>query len=724
MALKQNFRSRRAMLMLTGLITLSIVFIIFSPSCQKILSSAPPASEPASRKETPMSNRLAGETSPYLLQHADNPVDWYPWGEEALNRARTEDKPILLSIGYSACHWCHVMEHESFENDEIASLMNENFINIKVDREERPDLDSIYVEAVQAMIGRGGWPLTVFLTPEGKPFYGGTYFPPEDRDGMPGLPRVLRTVADAYHNRRVEVEQAVKQIVTVLSKKTDSGAPTEPLVVDILREAYLALKQGFDSRNGGFGTAPKFPQPMALGFLLRYFHRSQDKTALEMVGLTLEKMAKGGIYDQLGGGFHRYATDSYWLVPHFEKMLYDNAQLSQIYLHAYLVTGKQLYRSIAEQTLDYVLREMTSPQGGFYSTQDADSEGIEGKYYVWTPEEITEVVGEKHAQKVSGYFGVTAGGNFDGRNILYIVDDYQSGVAGIIDQAKESLLKRRGQRVKPGRDEKILASWNGLMLASLAEAACVLDRQDYLAAAAANGSFLLKSMTANGYLKHTYKDGKAKINGYLQDYALVIDGLLALYQATFSGEWLRQAIRLAEIMIEQFWDENMFYDTGERHDTLFVRPQSTFDGALPSGASAATLVLLKLARLTDNEHFEKVATQSLRSTQQLMHQHPLGFSNWLCALDFYLSQPKEIVIIGPRDNPATSELLHTLCTTWLPNKIVAVHDPNDPKPVSGLKLLENRQMVNHQPTVYVCDRYTCRTPVTDPALLHAQLRED
>jgi uncharacterized protein YyaL (SSP411 family) len=672
-----------------------------------------------------MSNHLAGETSPYLLQHAGNPVDWYPWGKEALSLARTQDKPILLSIGYSACHWCHVMAHESFENNEIASLMNGNFINIKVDRDERPDIDSIYMAAVQAMTGSGGWPLTVFLTPEGKPFYGGTYFPPEDKHGMPGFPRVLRAVADAYRNRRGDIEQTAKQLSGAMSRQVDSGAAAEPLVLDILGAAYLALKHNFDEQNGGFGTAPKFPQPMALEFLLRYFQRSRDTASLQMVELTLEKMAKGGIYDQLGGGFHRYATDSCWLVPHFEKMLYDNALLSQAYIHAYLATGKQLYRSIAEETLDYVLREMTDPKGGFYSTQDADSEGVEGKYYLWSQEEIAEVVGEKHSRIINDYFGITAEGNFEGRNILHVANDLTPETDGIIEQAKASLLKRREQRVKPGRDDKILASWNGLMLASLAEAACVLDRRDYLAAAVTNGSFLLNSMVAGGYLRHTHKDGVSKIDGYLEDYALVIEGFLGLHQATFRGDWLRQAIVLAEAMIEQFWSESAstLYDTNERQQDLFIRPRNIYDTSLPSGSSAATSVLLKLAVLTGNERFQQIASQLFRSMREFMERHPLGFANWLCALDFYLSAPKEIAIIGPRDNPATSELLRALYAMWLPNKVIAAGDPDDSTRLSELKLLENRHMIDNRPTVYICERYTCKTPVTDSASLAALLKE-
>ncbi len=672
-----------------------------------------------------MSNRLAKETSPYLLQHGENPVDWYPWGEEALKRAQVEDKPILLSIGYSACHWCHVMAHECFENEDIARLMNDNFINIKVDREERPDLDAVYMEALQSITGGGGWPLTVFLTPDGKPFFGGTYFPPEDRRGMPGFPRVLKTVADAYRHRRKEVEQATRQILAALATKGESLVGTERLVVDILNQSYSALRRDFDNVNGGFGSAPKFPQPLVLEFLLRYYLRTKDKDALEMVTLTLEKMAKGGIYDQIGGGFHRYATDSHWLIPHFEKMLYDNALLSQVYLHAYLVTRTPLFRRITEETLDYVLREMTSPEGGFYSTQDADSEGVEGKYYVWTPEEIIDALGDKTGGIVSGYYGVTTSGNFEGRNILHVAGSLDPEEPAIMKQARASLLGRREKRVRPGRDEKILTSWNGLMLASLTEAACILDRKDYLAAAIANASFLLNSMTSEGYLRHVHKDGRATIEGYLDDYALVTDGLLNLHQATFTGEWLRQAIRLAQVMTDAFWDESAgtFYDTSGGHQALFIRPKSIHDGALPSGSSVATLALLKVSRLTGHERLEQIAERSLRTVQGLMSRYPLGFGNWLCALDFYLSTPKEIAIVGTRDNPATIELLRVFFNTWLPNKVVAAYDPNDPAPVADLRLLENRRMVNNQPTVYVCERHTCRVPLTEPDLLRNQLRE-
>jgi uncharacterized protein YyaL (SSP411 family) len=673
-----------------------------------------------------MPNRLAEETSPYLLQHADNPVDWYPWGEEALSRARTEDKPILLSIGYSACHWCHVMAHESFENVKIADVMNKNFINIKVDREERPDLDNIYMQAVQAITGSGGWPLTVFLTPSREPFFGGTYFPPDDRHGLPGFPRVLHAVAETYKNRRGDIEEAAQQIMAVLTSQSGATDSKAPLEKDILKQAYLALEKDFDWENGGFGRAPKFPQPLTLDFLLRYSHQSRNTNALKMVEITLEKMAKGGIYDQLGGGFHRYATDNQWLVPHFEKMLYDNALLSRVYLYAYLVTGNELFRSVTEWTLDYVLRELTGPEGGFYGAQDADSEGIEGKYYLWTPEEIIEVVGENNGQAVMDYFGVTSEGNFEGGNILHVARQLKPDASSIIDQDKASLLDRREKRMKPGCDTKILASWNGLMLSSLAEAACILERRDYLAAAVANGSFLLSSMVVNGHLRHTYKDGISKIDGYLDDYAMVIQGLMSLHQATLDGEWLRQAIRLTNIMLERFWDEStgILYDTGEGHRELIIRPQSKFDGAMPCGVSTATMVLLKLGRLTDSAHLEQIAIKTLQTVREPLPRYPLGFSNWLCALDFYLSESKEVAIIGPSSSPATLELLHTLCNTWSPNMVIAAYDPTDPAPLVELTLFENRGMINNQPAVYVCRRHSCQLPVTDPVALEKQLRGD
>ena len=684
-----------------------------------------------------MPNRLINETSPYLLQHANNPVDWYPWGEEALERARSEDKPILLSIGYSACHWCHVMERESFEDETIAGLMNENFVSIKVDREERPDLDQVYMQAVQMLTGSGGWPMTVFLTPEGKPFYGGTYFPPDDRQGMPGFPRLLTSIAEAYSTNRGEVDRVTQQLTTQMSQSNQVPQGTSILTVDILHQAYSSLATNFDYQNGGFGNAPKFPQPMTPEFLLRYYHHGYNPRALELVELTLEKMAYGGIYDQIGGGFHRYSTDPYWLVPHFEKMLYDNALLARLFLHTYLITGRALYRRVVEETLDYVLREMTDPSGGFYSAQDADSEGVEGKFFVWSPGEINAVMGDTDGEVFAGYYGVTAGGNFEGKNILNIRQNPEEfaetkgltadQLGDIINRGSKALLEVREQRIHPMRDDKVLASWNGLMLRSFAEAAAALGRPDYLAVAIKNAGFLVGSMKSDGRLLRTYRDGQAKLLGYLEDYSFVIDGLLALYEATFDLRWLEEAVTLADSMIELFWDEGIggFYDTGSAHETLVVRPRDVFDNAQPCGGSVASDVLLRLAVFTGKRDYSAKAAVPLRSLHQAMSQSPGGTGHWLSALDFYVSPPKEIAVIGPRDDPATQALLDTVFHRFLPNKVVmGVEPPLSPtvgNSGSDIPLLTGRGMVGGLPSAYVCQNYACQLPVTDPAGLAEQL---
>jgi uncharacterized protein YyaL (SSP411 family) len=508
-----------------------------------------------------------------------------------------------------------------------------------------------------------------------------------------------------------------------LNTKVDYKTTTGQLTSDILEQAYSAIKQNFDRENGGFSEAPKFPQPMVLEFLLRYYLRTREKDALEMVTLTLEKMAKGGIYDQIGGGFHRYATDSHWLVPHFEKMLYDNALLSRVFLHAYLVTRTPMFRQIAEETLNFVLREMTSSQGGFYSTQDADSEGEEGKYYLWSIDEIESVLGDETAGIIGDYYDVTSRGNYEGRNILYIPKNAQTEEPDIVSQSKALLLKERQKRVKPGRDDKILASWNGLMLSSLAQAASILHRRDYLDAAIANGSFLLGYMTAEGYLMHTYKDKQAKIAGFLEDYALVIEALLDLHQVTFQGKWLKQAITLTDIMVNEFWDESagVFYDTGKRHQPLFIRPNNTHNGSMPSGPSSATLILLKVSRLTNDDRLEQIAVKSLQNMIENLSHYSLAFGNWLCALDLQLSNPQEIAVIGPRNDVATEELLDVILDNWNPNRIIAAVDPNDPAPFADISLLKNRNMIDNEPTVYLCERHSCRMPVNKPDLLRDQL---
>ena len=686
-----------------------------------------------------MPNRLINETSPYLLQHANNPVDWYPWGEEALERAKTEDKPILLSIGYSACHWCHVMERESFENEDIAALMNENFVSIKVDREERPDLDAIYMEAVQMMTGSGGWPMTVFLTPEGRPFYGGTYFPPVDRQNMPGFPRLLLSISQAYKDQREEVTRTTQQLAEQMGRSGHLLRADAILTEDILHQAYTNLVKSFDYQNGGIGTAPKFPQPMTLELLLRYYHHGHSERALEMVNLTLENMAYGGIYDQIGGGFHRYSTDAYWLVPHFEKMLYDNALLARLYLHAYQVTQRPLYRRITEETLDYVLREMTDTRGGFYSAQDADSEGEEGKFFVWTPEQLQSALGEDDGNLVGGYFGLTDAGNFEGKTILNIPQEPTSFseekglplalLESMVGKAKTTLRELREERVHPLLDDKVLASWNGLMLRSFAEAAAVLGRADYLEAAVSNAIFLLQTMKPQGRLLRTYRQGQAKLLAYLEDYAFVADGLLALYEATFEPRWLNEAIFLADSMVELFWDEEagFFYDTGTDHESLVIRPRDVFDNAQPCGGSVASDLLLRLAVITGNQEYSVKAARPLRALNELMSNAPGGTGHWLATLDFYVSTPKEIAILGPLADPGTQGLLDTVFGRYLPNKVMVGADPSV-GPVShklshliDLPLLRDRGMVDGNPTVYVCQNYACRLPVTDSEALAAQL---
>ncbi len=688
-----------------------------------------------------MPNRLINETSPYLLQHANNPVDWYTWGEEALERAKRENKPILLSIGYSACHWCHVMERESFENESIAALMNQNFVNIKVDREERPDLDAVYMEAVQMLTGSGGWPMTVFLTPERKPFYGGTYFPPVDRHNMPGFPRLLESVASAYRDNRTEVDRVTGQLAEQMGRTADMPKSDSSLSHDILNRAYTALATNFDDQNGGIGNAPKFPQAMTLEVLLRQFARGQGDRALEMLELTLQKMAQGGIYDQLAGGFHRYSTDNYWLVPHFEKMLYDNALLARLYLNAHQTTGRGMYRRIAEETLDYVLREMTGPHGGFFSATDADSEGEEGKFFVWSPDEIESVLGGEEGPVFNGFFGVTPGGNFEGKNILNIPQNASSysdehgidlnRLVGIVQRGKLALRVVREQRVHPLLDDKVLASWNGLMLRAFAEAGAALERQDYIDAAIKNASFLLSEMKPAGRLLRTYRAGQAKLHGFLEDYSAVADGLLALYESTFDNQWLAAAISLADEMIDLFWDEEAgaFYDTGSNHEELVVRPRDVFDNAQPCGGSIASDFLLRVAVVTGNEDYTKKATTQLRTLSELMSRAPTGTGRWLAALDFHLSAPKEIAIIGRTDDPETRQLLSIVFGRYLANRVVVgtvgeksrLPDLTKWGQVTAIPLLEGRGMVDGKPTAYVCENYACQLPVTHSEALAAQL---
>ena len=678
-------------------------------------------------------NRLAQETSPYLLQHRHNPVDWYPWGPEALERARAEDKPVLLSVGYSACHWCHVMERESFENEAIAALMNELFVNIKVDREERPDVDQIYMQAVQAMTGHGGWPMTVFLTPDGVPFYGGTYFPPEDRHGMPAFPRLLQGVAEAYRGRRGEVVQAGQQLLEQMRQSERLRNSASLLTDAVLLSAYQSMAAEFDPREGGLERAPKFPQPMNWEFLLRYWKRSGSVQALDMVDLTLTKMARGGMYDQIGGGFHRYSVDGQWLVPHFEKMLYDNAQLASLYLHGWLATGDAEFRRISEETLDYILREMTHASGGFFSAQDADSEGVEGKFFVWSPEEITAALADAEMSRAAlAYWCVGRGPNFEGHSILHVPREpsevareslgiSEERLVELIGRARARLYAARERRVHPGLDDKVLASWNGLALAAFAEAGRVLERGEYLDAAVKNAGFLLTQMKPNGRLLRSWKDGQAKIKGYLEDHAMVGVGLLALYEATFDRRWLDESRQLAEQALELFWDDGdgVFYDTGRDHDALVVRPRNLFDNAVPCGTSVAIDWLLRLAVFFGEERYETIAGKALRPMADLMTRYPSGFGRYLSALDFQLGPVAEVALVWPEGADARS-LIATAFQGFRPNRLVVAATAGSAA-AAGLPLLAERPAVDGKPTVYVCRRYVCQLPVTEPAALAIQL---
>jgi len=679
-------------------------------------------------------NRLAGETSPYLLQHAHNPVEWYPWGEEALERARGEDKPILLSIGYSACHWCHVMERESFENEDIARLMNENFVNIKVDREERPDLDQIYMSAVQMMTRHGGWPLTVFLTPDLVPFYGGTYFPPEDRYNIPGFPRILTGVAEAYRTRPEEVRQSSTEILAELRRMNLTRESAQSLSTSLLDTAFGTLARSYDPKHGGFGGAPKFPSSMSLDFLLRTHKRTGDEGALRMATHTCRRMAQGGMYDQLGGGFHRYSVDAEWLVPHFEKMLYDNALLSRLYLHALQLTGDDFFRRVVTETLDYVVREMTGEGGGFYSTQDADSEGVEGKFFVWDEKEIAGLLGEHNARLFNSFYGVTAGGNFEGHNILNVLRTPEEAarelkvpeerLADVLERGRRVLFEAREKRIKPGRDEKVLTAWNGLMIESFAEASAALGREDYRLVAERAASFVLSTLRRGGLLLHVYKDGQARHVGFLDDYSYVLSALITLFETTGEARWLTESKALADKMLEEFWDEDEggFFYTGRSGEQLIVRNKDYFDNATPSGNSVAADALLRLATLTGEEDYRRKAVNVLRLVRDTAERYPNAFGYALGAVDFYLSSPKEIVVLFPEgEEEAARPFAEEIWTRYLPNKVVVLAAEGDARLEGLVPLLQDRRAEGGRTTAYVCENYTCQRPVNSPEELAEQL---
>ena len=669
------------------------------------------------------SNRLRGESSPYLRQHAHNPVDWYPWGDEALALARAEDRPILLSVGYSACHWCHVMARESFEDPAIAALMNEHFVNIKVDREERPDLDEVYMSAVQAISGSGGWPMTVFLTPQLQPFYGGTYFPPEDRYGRPGFPRVLTQVAGHFRDRREQVEEQAGRLLALLDRGAANRTPGERLTEETLEAARGAYAESYDEAFGGFGQAPKFPGAMGLLFLLRRHWRADDTQALRMVEHTLTCMARGGVYDQLGGGFHRYSVDERWLVPHFEKMLYDNALLAWCYTEAYQATGRPLYRDVVTGTLDYVRREMERPEGGYWSTQDADTEGEEGRYYVWRREEVEAALQPGAAAAVCARYGVTAEGNFEnGANVLHIASDLAS-VAGELGRSeaeveeevaasRSRLLELRQRRRTPTVDDKVIAAWNGLMVTAMARAGRALGKEEYVTSASRAATALTDELCRDGRLYHSARQGRLGVPGFQDDYAAVIGSLLDLYEATLEAAWLTRAAQLAQEMVERFWDGEGggFCLTESGTPNLIVRPRPVYDLAVPSGSALATLALLRLGAMTGEARWRDLAESVLSQYSELLERAPTACGMMLCALEFAAAPPLEVALAGPA--AGVRLLLSALHRDYLPHKVVVRGDD-----APGGRALAYDRAAAGRAAAFVCRDSVCSPPVTEATAL-------
>ena len=671
-------------------------------------------------------NRLAKETSPYLLQHATNPVDWYPWSKEALDVSKANDKPILLSIGYSACHWCHVMERESFQDDETAKMMNDNFVNIKVDREERPDIDNIYMKALQVMSSGGGWPMTIMLTPDLKPFFGGTYFPPQDMMGLHSFKKVLSHVAQQYKENRKQIENSAEQICKRLVQES-STIDDKPLVNVSIEESFLQIESRFDKIHGGFGTSPKFPQSYVIELLFRISQKPNLNYALSMTSLTLNKMAKGGIYDHLAGGFHRYTVDSNWITPHFEKMLYDNALLSSTYLHGYQLTGNKLYKETVEGVLEFVISSMCDPEGGFHSAINADSEGIEGKFYIWSRDEIRGVLDGNEYGVFCKYFNVTKDGNHEGKNILNIQSEHvniasnldMSGgrLSEIIQSSKTKLYAERKKRISPSLDDKVIVSWNGMMLSALSEASVVFGRNDFLNIAKNNAEFIINKMCKNGLLMHVWKNGDAKIRGYLEDYAFFADGLLKLYHATFNPRWIEFAKVFGNYIVDNFQDDRLgyFYDTTLDHENPIVRPTSLYDGGVPSPGAVATRVLLALYSYTSDSKFLISAEKALKSVRMQMEEHPYATASWLVALDDYLLGCKQVVIVGDRSDSKTNEMLSAVFKSYRSNLVVAHQSSEEHSEI--IPILNDKKQIDGLATAYVCNDFVCKLPVTDVGML-------
>ena len=674
-------------------------------------------------------NRLIHEKSPYLLQHAENPVDWYPWGDEAFQKAKKEDKPIFLSIGYATCHWCHVMAHESFEDYKVAEILNKYFIAIKVDREERPDIDQIYMSACHTMAGRGGWPLSIFMTPDGKPFFAGTYFPKSSRMGMPGFKNIIVQLAAIWQRDRKRMYRVSEEITNAIQPKADRGAPALSLDLRTLKRGYEQLARAFDPIWGGFGPAPKFPTPHNITFLLRWLKRNQDSEAQQMVEKTLDAMRCGGIFDQIGFGFHRYSVDEKWLVPHFEKMLYDQALLSMAYIEAYQATGKSQYAHVAREIFTYVLRDMTSHEGGFYSAKDADTEGKEGLFYLWKPEEIKRHLGKDLGDLICRFYDISANGNFeDGRSIPHIpvapeIFAKQEGMdleelEILLERARKQLFEVREKRIRPFKDDKILTSWNGLMIAALARGYQVLGDAAYLKAARHAAGFILEKLRkADGRLLRRYRQGDAAYPGYLDDYAFLVWGLIELYEATFEIRYLKEAISINEAMMDLFWDKpgGGFYFTGKENEVLITRSKEIYDGAIPSGNSIATLNLLRLGRMTGNIDLEKKADRLAKAFSKQVADYPMGYTQFLIALDFMVGPSREIVISGDPALEITREMVATIHKMFLPNKVLLLRpDGEAGKMLSALApFVTDLLPIDNQTTVYLCEEYACKIPITD-----------
>ncbi len=695
--------------------------------------SAPPSPPPEPTITTGRQNRLASETSPYLLQHATNPVDWYPWGPEALDRARAEQRPILLSIGYSACHWCHVMERESFTDEATAELMNEHFVCIKVDREERVDIDDVYMSAAVTMTGSGGWPLTVFLTPDREPFFAGTYFPPKDMLGRPSFTHLLERIAQLWRDKR---EMLVAQAGALTAQMRVMAEPpgTQAIAATASAQAVAQLAREFDERHGGFGSAPKFPPTMSLDLLLRHFRRTREPQALTMVVTTLDGMARGGMRDHIGGGFARYSTDDRWLVPHFEKMLYDHAALARIYAQAHQVTGEPRFEGVARDTLDYVLREMQSPEGGFYSATDADSEGVEGKFFVWTPAEVAAALPADQAEAVCAYYDVTPEGNWEGQSILHTPRDLSEVAAELgrsaeeletlLTAARAPLLKSRNQRVPPLLDDKILTSWNGLMIGALAECSLILDEPRYLAAATAAADFLWQQMRReDGGLWRTYRGGKAHLEAYLEDYAWLCDAFVDLYEASGDECHLGRAQKLGRRLVDDFQDEprGAFSATAKGHEALPVRLRSGQDGAMASANAVGAMALARLSFHLGDEPFREVAEAAIAAHGKLIERAPHAFCSSLRVTELLAEGPVQVVIVGKGDLDATAALVREVGRAYLPNRIIVHHDPEKPNHGTAQELVDGKELVDGEPAVYVCRDFSCRAPVTQAAALAREL---